>query len=544
MRKLAAAALAVPVLGLLYSRSLVTRRRGLGLAATLIVAASIVGAGAISPPPPTTASIPGQRFDALAELEFATEIRTSESPSSPVTISFPARMNAASVAASLSVDPPTAMTLVWDDSHTMLTVRPKAAWAPATFHTITIAAGALDASGTPMANTTRAAFLTREATTATILAVDVVRDEVLSTSSVLVTFARPILESTLGLNVTPGGVAFEAIDTGGVPTTIYRFAPTTPLQPDTTYTISLSPTTLDADGAPVAAASLELRTAGIPTVVRFRPASKATGIARDALYSVRFSEPMDHSSAEAAFSAKVGATTRVGTFTWHENDTVLVFHPKSGLGYSMTVVLAVAGTATSQAGVPLARGASSTFTTGPKPAPPPAPAPAPSSSGGGGGGGGGSVGSATWYAVETYYLKLLNCTRQGGWVTSTGSCSSPGGSRLNALILSKGISDNVARPYAKLLVTRGLCTHTADGSPGDRLRRAGYDSAYWGENIGCRSGNPYDSVLASHLYFQSEKSYNGGHWRNIVRPDFTHVGIGVWVYSGRVRLVTDFYWPR
>ena len=29
--------------------------------------------------------------------------------------------------------------------------------------------------------------------------------------------------------------------------------------------------------------------------------------------------------------------------------------------------------------------------------------------------------------VERYYLSLMNCTRTGGWVTSGGDCSSPGG---------------------------------------------------------------------------------------------------------------------
>ena len=536
MRKLAAATLAIPVLGVLYLRSIVTRRRGLGFAATALVAASIVGAGAINTIQPTTASMPSRQFDPRLPLELATEIRTSESPSAPVAIGFPARMSPESVAASLSVDPPTAVSLAWDDSYTILTVRPKSAWAPATYHTISIAAGALQANGAPTANTTRAAFLTREATAATIQATDILRGEARATSNLVVTFARPIQESTLALNVTPAGTTFERLDTGGVTTTTYQFAASAPLKPDTTYTISLSATTLDLDGAPVAAASVELRTAGIPSVVRFRPALKATGVDRDVLYSVRFTEPMDHASTEAAFSASVGSTNRIGTFTWHENDTVLVFHPKSALGYSLKVVLAVAGTATSQAGVPLAKGASSFFTTVPKAAPRVVATTS--------GGGGTTVGGGTWAAVETYYLKLLNCTRQGGWVTSTGTCSSPGGSGLNALALSKGISDRVARPYAKLLATRGLCTHTADGDPGDRLRRAGYTSAYWGENIGCRSGNPYSAVLGSHLYFQSEKSYNGGHWRNIMRPDFTHVGIGVWVYSGRVRLVTDFYYPR
>ena len=80
----------------------------------------------------------------------------------------------------------------------------------------------------------------------------------------------------------------------------------------------------------------------------------------------------------------------------------------------------------------------------------------------------------------------MNCTRGGGWVTSGGDCSSPGGSGIAPLILSSGISTNVSRPYAKYLVTTGICSHFADGDPGDRLRRAGYAGDYR-ENIGCRS---------------------------------------------------------
>ena len=60
---------------------------------------------------------------------------------------------------------------------------------------------------------------------------------------------------------------------------------------------------------------------------------------------------------------------------------------------------------------------------------------------------------------------------------------------------------------------------------------------------GCRSGNPYSAVLGSHLYFQSEKPYNGGHYVNMMNAAYDRCGIGVWVSGGRVRLVIDFYQP-
>jgi hypothetical protein len=150
---------------------------------------------------------------------------------------------------------------------------------------------------------------------------------------------------------------------------------------------------------------------------------------------------------------------------------------------------------------------------------------------------------------ELYYLKLLNCTRTGGWVLKDGSCKGYGSGHYSTyvkpLTRSAGISDRVSRPYAKLLAIRAKCSHFLDGDPGYRLRRAGYNGTAWGENIGCRDGYPsvYAAILASHLVFQSEKSTNGGHWRNIKNPKYIYVGIGIYRYNGRVRLVTDFYRP-
>ncbi len=136
----------------------------------------------------------------------------------------------------------------------------------------------------------------------------------------------------------------------------------------------------------------------------------------------------------------------------------------------------------------------------------------------------------------------MNCTRGGGWVLSSGTCSSPGGSGVKPLILNAGISNKVSRPYAKLLATKNICSHFADGNPGDRLHRAGYPGDYR-ENIGCRSSSsPYASVLGTHLFFQDEKPCgNYCHWANIMDPRVDEVGIGIWVIGDRVRLVVDFW---
>lgn len=152
--------------------------------------------------------------------------------------------------------------------------------------------------------------------------------------------------------------------------------------------------------------------------------------------------------------------------------------------------------------------------------------------------------TATWHDVELYYLKLLNCTRTGGWVTKSGTCKGYGTGSYSKYVpplrLHDGISD-VARTWARKIAIEGACRH---GDPGARLRRAGYTGTAWGENIGCYDiADAFASVLASHRAFQAEKSYGGGHWKNIKNERYRVVGIGVWKANGHTRLVTDFYRP-
>jgi hypothetical protein len=152
-----------------------------------------------------------------------------------------------------------------------------------------------------------------------------------------------------------------------------------------------------------------------------------------------------------------------------------------------------------------------------------------------------------WLTTEQYYFGLLNCDRTGGWILTDGTCRGYGSGHYSAYVApitySWGLSDKVTRPYAELLAVKALCSHNADGDPGYRLRRAGYTRWTWGENIGCRDGysTAKAAVLASALNFQAEKSTNGGHWRNIKNPAYHWVGVGVWRYGSRTRLVVDFY---
>ena len=102
----------------------------------------------------------------------------------------------------------------------------------------------------------------------------------------------------------------------------------------------------------------------------------------------------------------------------------------------------------------------------------------------------------------------------------------------------------MSRPYARYLAATGICSHFADGNPGNRLRRAGYGSYVWAENISCpHSENVFALMVATQRFYQDEKPYRGGHYVNLMNAAYDRVGIGVWVVNGRAEVVIDFYRP-
>jgi uncharacterized protein YkwD len=550
LRKIAAAALAVPVLAVLYlpllARRSVAARVGLLASVGVVVVVAALG---LSRPAATTATQPAPPITALPDSAFrsigaATELHAA------VQITFSEAMDPRSVAATLTVTPWTATELSWDATRTILTVRPATHWAPGTYHTISIAAGTLAAGGRPMLSAVHAAFVTRPATSGRITATSPAGAGISIASAFRITFDRPVSIDAVraALTISPaiaGQLVADAdtTQTGATAASGFTFTPATALAGGTTYRLALDPL-IDADGAEVGSidgASLE--TSAAPRVTRFRPANGTKNVDPGAALSVRFSQSMAHATTSAAYTMTANGKPVAGTYRFAESSTVLVFRPTTKLPAGATVVITIAATATSADGVALAGPTSITITTVPAAKPAVHKAPAPTTVSRTGSSGGGAVGGGSWGAVETYYLKLMNCTRTGGWVTSTGACSSPGGRNVAPLRLDAGISSRVSRPYAKKLAVNNLCSHFIGGTPGDRLRAAGYTSYRWAENLGCRSGNPYSAVLGSHLYFQSEKPYNGGHYVNLMNSAYDRVGIGVWVSGGRVRLVVDFYHP-
>lgn len=540
MHKAAVALLAVPILSAVYVGALVRRsvisRIGLAIVVGGLLGVGVIGAGL----PVATSARPPTPIVPLTQAAFQTTVVTGHDLTAPVSISFTTSMDPGSVASAVTVDPPTPVDLAWDAAGRTLTIAPRAHWSPGAYYTVSVQAGALADTGQPLAQPARAAFLTRDATTSTVASTDPIGNRMSVDSGFSVTFAKAVDPASVASAIKVDPPVAGTLKVAGSPKgpVQYTFQPVHPLAAGKTYKVTVAGV-IDADGLALTPVTMAIRTTNAPGVVRFRPQESATDTPRDAAISVRFSEAMDRASTARAFSVKIGGKPIKGSVSWAEGGTVLVFKPAGALPYGAAVVAKVDITAKSATGAPMTRSTRAIFKTIPKPAAPTKTTiakPKATSAGG-------AVGGGSWGAVESYYLRLMNCTRTGGWVTSSGACSSPGGRRVAPLVIDSRISSRVTRPYARLLATRGACSHFIGGNPGNRLARAGFSSYRWAENIGCRSGNPSSAVLGSHLFFQSERPYSGGHYVNLMNAAYDRVGIGVWVSGGQVRLVVDFYHP-
>ena len=536
MRRLAAAIMAVPVIASIYIATLITvpgARRYLAVV-TSVLLVGVVGIGLVMPPAATSTPPSTPRPISASELQ-AVETEPG---------------GTASTTSASSTPPPAAVSGQNTATATSGGARP----APVT-------AAVPDATPTPRSSPTAAkpAVTVRTPTKARIAAVQPTGKRIRLTSPIVMRFDRPV-----SVKAVRAAFAIKPAVKGTIraqSNKVFTFTPAAPFAVNTAYTITFTKPIKDTDGVAIATPKpVRLLTAAAPALVRFRPAKGSTDVDPTSVLSVRFTKPMNRATTQKAFSAVVAGKKLPGALTWAEGDTVLVFTPKRALAKGSGVGLRVLGTATSADGVPIKGGGSATFKVvpGPKPVPTvarpaakpavkPASKPAakpsrprttvPRS-------GGGSLGGGSWAAAEAYYLDLMNCTRTGGWVTSSGSCDSPGGRDVAPLWIDSRISANVSRPYAKFLATTGTCSHFADGNPGTRLRRAGFGSYKWAENISCpKVMEPMALMVYTQQYFQNEKSYNGGHYVNLMNPAYDRVGIGVWVANGRAEVVIDFYRP-
>ena len=149
--------------------------------------------------------------------------------------------------------------------------------------------------------------------------------------------------------------------------------------------------------------------------------------------------------------------------------------------------------------------------------------------------------------LERFALRLVNCTRTGGWVKADGTCKGYGSGRFSKyrkpLWRNRKLADEVTWPWAKRIVKANYCGHRLAGSDVDgRFQAAGFDGQHTGENVGCSNAwKAKKMIIRTHRMMQSEKSYNGWHWRQMKDKDFRSAGIAIAKKGRRTRIVVNFY---
>ena len=544
MRQFAAAVLAVLIAGLeLGGRFLGRRSKVTQLAVTAAAVALVVTGLLLGLPTREIDARAPRPYDPAAPTVTPDLVSDKLAVDAPFVLRFNKPMNQGSVADALSINPATSVRLVWDSTAETLSIAPATYWEPFTDYSLGIAQTAMDQSGMVIDESVSTRFATGELTSGKITASLTVSGQVSPSSGFVLTFTRPVKLATVQARLSfspPVTGTITGDDPTDVSSQVFTFTPQDGLDGGTTYTISFdSNNATDASGvALLPVEPLSITTMEAPQVVRFRPLDGHTTADPNQVISVRFSTPMDRASTAAAFGVYVNGKRVRGSVGWAENDTVLVLDPSSKFAVGSTVTMKVASTARSKGGQRIGKNVTGTF----KVVKATVRYITPWNNGV-------ASTSAPWHAAEVYMLGLINCTRTGGWVTRSGTCSSVTHHVLPAqdpIRLDAGISNKVARPYSKLMADRNVLTHYLVGTPHSRLASAGYPGGSWGENITRPPSATPSGMIDSEIFFQNEYRCKSGkcefgHYYNVMNPYFHRAGIGVWVSSGRVRLTIDFY---
>ena len=489
---------------------------------------------------PTKQVVAGEQLPTFAPLAPQADAHRSDSGLAldvPFQVQFTKPMNEASVEAALTIQPSAEQRLLWDATSQVLSIAPSSHWVPFTNYTIDITNAATDQEGLSLATEIHTSFASGSPTAGTLSATLVVDDLVAPNTAFVLTFTRPVKLSTVitRLAISPAvDVTIVGDDPTDAASVTFTMTPKKPLASDQNYVISMADGGADSAGAALQpVASLAVTTMVAPAVVRFRPQSGTVTYDTNQLVSVRFTAPMDTKATAAAFSVTVNGRAVAGGLYWSEGDTVLALAPRYAFAVGSKVVASVSTAARSVTGMRIDKAASATFTVSKPRATSIA------------FGGGIASASAPYRASEVYYMNLMNCTRTGGWVTSSGACSTAGHHTMPAqgrLSLDASISNKVSRPYAKYMADNKIFIHEGYHDPPWRLCHwGGYCGPSWGENIAWPSSAGQAGMIAVELFYQSESWCRCEHYYNIMASYFHRAGVGVWVSGGAVRVSIDFY---
>lgn len=279
----------------------------------------------------------------------------------PLTFTFDQPMDQTSVEAALVISPTVDGTLTWADART-LTFTPKKQLARATRYQVMLTDAAHNVEGAALAEPLRFDF-----STVGYLAVSEVQpapdtQDLGPETRVTVVFNRPVVPLTAIQNQAglPQPLTFAPPVNGQgewLNTSIYVFRPAPGFQPATTYTARVSAALQDTLGNPLAEDYVWTFSTFRPKVQEFWPRDQFRYVGPTDVITVTFNQPVDHASAEAAFSLKTGDTALAGAFRWSGGREItatetMVFVPNAPLPRNSRFRALVAAGVRARAGSP------------------------------------------------------------------------------------------------------------------------------------------------------------------------------------------------
>jgi uncharacterized protein YfaS (alpha-2-macroglobulin family) len=281
----------------------------------------------------------------------------------PIVITFNLPMNQAQVESGIHLEPQTEITFHWIDQQT-LAIMPQSEWLQTTFYTVTIAADVAAVSN----ETLNEPYIFQFRTTGilNILSVTPERDnrEVIGENAqIAVAFDRPVVplvtpslqqDLLIPFAISPN-LAGEGL---WITTSLYVFTPDNPLTGGAEYTVTIPAGIETPDGSVLQEPYIwSFRTLNPQTVsITADDMFDTYYVLLDSSYTIEFSQPMDHTSTEAAISIEERPRSEpvprrlTGDFEWNETSTTVTFMPRERAGLSGTVNVYVDTTALSADG--------------------------------------------------------------------------------------------------------------------------------------------------------------------------------------------------
>ncbi len=302
-------------------------------------------------PPPPTATPRADLPPALVETEppLGSEI----SPQQGITFYFNQPMQRASVEAALQVGEGVSGRFEWQDDATV-TFYPQTPFTPDSDLLLTIDSSAQAANGKGMARPVPVRFRVAGPLRLTQQLPAPDSGEVNPASAVVAAFNRPVVPLGGDPGEQPAAFSLDPPAQGRgewLNTSTYIFYPEPALYGGTTYRVSLNPALQSAAGTPLEEVAAWTFTTASPAVTGVTP-GPGTLLALDAAITVKFNQPMNPSSVEAALRLEGDGAPALRT-AWDETFTTLTVQPQSLLRRGARYTLRIGGEAQSAGGAPL-----------------------------------------------------------------------------------------------------------------------------------------------------------------------------------------------